>query len=204
MVAGVFEIVLGCFCSLARRDDGRPVDGGSATCNSPPFHGPSFPALLLSVVIYLLAAIVFVWVGIGLARARRWAWALTVAWSWLWLVLGAVAVVAISSDGTRDLGRRRGARQIAACGGHFHADREYRGLRLLVRRGAGHLAGPVSPQVGPRDVRAARCPRLRWTDRCPLPVLALSLVFAFSSPFDRFQWPPTGGRFRSSAVTFPG
>jgi hypothetical protein len=178
MVAGVFEIVLGCFCLLLATMMGGLL-AAQGNLQPQPFHGPSFPALLLSVVIYLLAAIVFVCVGIGLARARRWAWALTVAWSWLWLVLGAVAVVSICLMG-------QGIWAAAAEQGKLppQAATAMRITSTVVFAclyvGVPGLLLALCHHKSVRATCERRDAKTRWTDRCPLPVLALSLVFAFS------------------------
>ena len=178
MVAGVFEIVLGGFCLLLATMMGALL-AAQGHLQLQPFQGPSLPALLSSVVIYLLAAVVFVCVGIGLARARRWAWAMTVAWSWVWLVLGAVAVVLICLMGqgiwaaTAEKGKlppqAASAMRIASTVVFTCA---YVGVPGILLALCHHKS--VRATCERRDAKT------RWTDRCPLPVLALSLMFAFS------------------------
>ena len=138
------------------------------------------PMTVQPVIIYGLAAVAFFWLGIGLVRARRWAWTLTVVWSWTWLVIGVVAFVMVMCM----MGQRTWA--AIAQQGKMPAEM-IPAMRIMT---SGVLAciyillpGLFLLLLHHASVRATcrrRDPKIPWTDRCPMPVLALSLMLAFS------------------------
>lgn len=129
--------------------------------------GDSGSVLASALVVYGLAAVYFIAVGVGSIRARRWARALSVAVSALWLAAGLVAalmlaVVMARLDTLRSGGMAWAA--IAIIGIAVPA------MLFLFYR---------NPEV--RATCQARDTKPRWTDRTPLPVLAVSIVLAFTS-----------------------
>ena len=206
MVAGVFEIVLGGFCLLLATMKGGLL-AAQGHLQPQPFQGPSFPALLLSVVIYLSGgdrvclrgdrAAAAPAVGVGLDRRLVLAMACA----------GGRFRRLFLSDGARDLGRRCGAKQIAACGGHVHTDRGGTVVVACLYVGVpGLLLAPVSPQVGPLATWVSGAIlRSAGPTAVPSPCWAmLSLVFALSffSMFSMAAYRWTFPLFGSYA--FPG
>lgn len=131
----------------------------------------------LSSAVYLFAAVAFAWLGAGSILARRWARTLTLILAWFWLVTGVFTLLAtlllltgpgifaIAVPGTQG----PGGVFVLGCVGVF--------LFLFFVL----LPGVFVLFYRSPDVRAtceARDPVVRWTDRCPAPVLALSLAFA--------------------------
>ncbi len=203
MVAGVFEILLGCFCLLLVM-----MMGGSGCADQAagaPAQGLNAAAIVQALVIYVLAAVAFIWVGIGLARARRWAWALTVAWSWVWLVVGAFGFVIVSCV----MGQGTWA-AIAEQGKLPPQMATAMRITTTVMLGCIYVVVPglllaLCHQKSVRATCERRDLKTRWTDRCPLPVLALSLVFALSfvSMFSMaaYRWTlPVFGSYVSGAT----
>jgi hypothetical protein len=112
--------------------------------------------------------VAFIWLGIGSIRCRRWARALMLILSWSWLVTGVTAISFLLFFGPRMIqGLPPGAKVVA----------------LLVMGVIWTIIFIVIPAVlvgfyQSRHVKAtcdARDPAARWTDGCPLPVLAVSV-----------------------------
>ncbi len=127
--------------------------------------------ILPALVTYGALAVAFIWLGIGSILARRWARALMLVLAWSWLAMGVISVgimgfvlpeiFAHPAPGTPPVPA------IAMPIAMFCMTLIFiliPGVLVLGYRG--------------RQVKAtceARDPRTRWTDACPLPVLALSL-----------------------------
>lgn len=174
---GVIEIVLGAFAVLtipstlfgqfmiARRDG----------------HAPDWS--LVAPTIAILAAIAggLIWLGIGSLRARRWARALLVCFGAMGLCYGVVALAALIPvlRNMDELFRQQNPplppaaaliAKIVAVATCFVMYVAIPGAILLFYR---------RPNV--KLTCEARDPVVRWTDRCPLPVLAMCIVQVGSS-----------------------
>jgi hypothetical protein len=132
------------------------------------------------VVFYLPLSVAFIWLGIGLARARRWAWTLTVVLSWIWLIIGIVvfAMFMLLLGPTMWASM---ARQEAIPPEVIMAMRIVTGAVL----GCMYILLPglfivLCHRESVRATCQRRDPKIRWTDRCPMPVLAVSLILALS------------------------
>jgi len=174
VVFGIFEILLGVFIALMVpvMIFGLAVSSalakGSASSVS---AGTMIPALLF----YVLLATWFIWMGIGSIQARRWARALLLVTSWYWLISGVMALVfmlGFLSDMYDQMGKSgQMPRQIAA-------------VMKYVMIGFVAVFHIIIPGVfvlfyGSRHTKATcehRDTRIRWTDKCPLQVLAVSLM----------------------------
>jgi MFS family permease len=142
-------------------------------------------SMMLSSLMYLVGAVWFIWLGIGSMLARRWARALILVSSWIWLVCGVGTVLALA----------------ALCAAAYPeipflpanlADMPAHMLPFIVVMLVFLLVIYVLlPAVlvlayGRRNVKRtaeAHDPHIRWTDKCPLPVLAVSLVALMWSAF---------------------
>lgn len=129
--------------------------------------GNSGTVLASALVVYGLAAVYFVSVGVGSIRARRWACALSTVVSAVWLAAGIVAALMLVVIMARLHTLRTGG-----CAW----------LGMVI----GGIAIPAmlfafyrNPHV--RATCRAYDPKPRWTDRTPLPVLAVSIVLAFTA-----------------------
>ena len=143
------------------------------------------PAPLISVVMYGALAVAFVWLGIGSIMARRWARALLAVLSWTFVVCGVCALVMLAFMAPRL------KETIAA----VHPPNQpplpdsaqtafVAGMFIFIVLTA--IVGPLIWALfySGRNVRAtceALDPVPRWTDRCPLPVLALSVWLLFGA-----------------------
>ncbi len=176
IVFGILAIFIGCICALfvplmfvglalSARTTGQPSDARM---------------ILPSVMVYVVLAIGFVWLGVGSIMARRWARALLLVLAWLWLLLGVFTVgfmavllpqmIAASQPDARQLPEAARIVIVAVS---------------LAFTGVVFVAVPAAFILfyRSRHVKAtceARDPVPRWTDACPLPVLALSLALGFA------------------------
>ncbi|HUE16670.1 MAG TPA: hypothetical protein VMR25_21020 [Planctomycetaceae bacterium] len=191
IVAGIFEILLGCLCALlAAMMIAITLLGPMA--QPPQGHAMNPAALVQVTVFYGLLAVAFIWVGIGLVRARRWAWTLTIVCSWMWLIIGAVSFVAFicfMGGGTWAAVAEQGKMQPELA--------KTMQIMMTAVMACIYLLLPAAFLVlcHHESVRATcrrRDPQISWTDRCPMPVLALSLMLAFSvmsmSSLGAYRW----------------
>jgi hypothetical protein len=132
-------------------------------------------AMIPGLLIYIPMAVWFIWMGIGSVMTRRWARALILVSSWLWIICGAMGFVFMLRflpnmyDKMGETGQMSKAAVMAAkCVAMIFMAVFYiiiPGLLVLFYSG--------------RNVKATcayRDSKIRWTDKCPLPVLAISLV----------------------------
>ncbi|HUP46133.1 MAG TPA: hypothetical protein VM779_11540 [Thermoanaerobaculia bacterium] len=137
-------------------------------------QAPSGAALASALVVYGIGAAYFITVGIGSLRGRRWARSLSVVVSALWGVAGIVGGLMTAVVLPRTLAAA-GSTQTTMIGG----------CAALVILVAG-IALPLVIHLFYRreDVRVTfelLDPKPRWTDRVPLPVLAVVLVLGFGA-----------------------
>ncbi len=180
LLLGVFQILLGCLSLLMAAMIGvASLLGPLAPAQ--PRQAMNMQAMIPSIVIYLLVAVAFIWLGIGLARARRWAWTLTVVLSWIWLIMGVAAIIMFAF-----LAGPMMRAAIAPQQGRMPPE-----AIMTMQLVGGACVGCiyiVLPSIFlvfcQGDSVCATCyrrdPKTPWTDRCPMPVLAMSILFTFS------------------------
>jgi hypothetical protein len=182
MVFGILVIIVGCllglmvpFMLLGQLMAGR-VPGVEPT---------PLRLILPAIGMYLGMAVAFIWLGIGSLRCRRWARALLLITSWIWLIGGLAGVVAVACilpqvfSGTMP-GTPPGTPPMPAA---------FRIVFTVVMVGICSVIYVIIPGAlvffyGSRHVKAtceARDPVPRWTDACPLPVLAISLMLGMGA-----------------------
>jgi hypothetical protein len=185
MAFGIVQIIFGLLAALGvpfillaavfsgRSGGGRMPAGGYA----------------LVLASYTLAAIILITLGVGSIQARRWARAFTLITSWMWLVGGSVTTVLLAfalPSSFLSVSRRAAETNPATA-----------------PLPEGMLAGILTFMIvfcsiflvllplvfvwfyRKKDVEETvkhRSPQ-DWTDRCPLPVLAATLVFAWAAPY---------------------
>jgi len=179
MLAGIFQVLLGCLCGLMAVLMAA-LSALGPMAQPPQGQAMNPQAMIPAMVFYLALAVAFIWVGIGLARARRWAWTLTVVLSWLWLIVGVVAFVVFAFF--------MGPTMFTSIARQGNMPPEAMTVMQIIT-GAFLACGYVllpAVYVGlchRESVRATcqrRDPKIPWTDRCPMPVLALSILLALS------------------------
>ena len=177
IVFGIFAILIGGACALlvplaffgqmmAARRLGTDFDSSAA---------------IIGATVYGLMAVVLIWLGVGSVLARRWARALLLCLGWMGLIIGLIAMPAVYmamstiGDTMRAQGRIVPPATLAiikfvALATTFAIYIVIPGVAVLFYR---------SPHV--RRTCEALDPVTRWTDRCPLPVLALCLLKGFGA-----------------------
>lgn len=177
-VFGIIQILLGLLSLL-----GIPLVLLTAVMSRKTMGG-SVPvgSYVQGMLTYAMIAVLLVTLGVGSIRARRWAWAITLVTSWLWLIIGATMTVMLTAVVPTSFA----AGMKAASGGSTPISRGFMAAVLtfmIVLFAVFLIAVPIAFLIFYRrkDVEETckrRDPQERWTDRCPLPVLAVSLLFA--------------------------
>lgn len=164
IVFGVLEILFGCLCALMLPLMWVGLAMNAKVTGTPVDHG----AIVSGVLIYGSMAVVLIWLGIGSIMCRRWARALTLIVSWSWLLVGVMVAGFSVALMPRVLETVQAGPGKAGIIFMF----VFLGIILLV------IPGVLTCFYQGRNVKAtceARDSVRRWTDACPLPVLAASL-----------------------------
>jgi hypothetical protein len=177
MLLGIFQVLLGCCCGLmgammvavylmgpmAQAPNGQPLNTQT---------------MIPAMGFYGVLAVAFIWLGIGLALARRWAWTLTVLLSWMWLIVGVagffIFVFFIGPATWASIAKQAKMPPEAMMVMQIISGAALFCIYIL-------LPGIFLIFCHHESVRATcqrRDPKIRWTDRCPMPVLALSVMMA--------------------------
>jgi hypothetical protein len=175
---GSFQVLLGCLCGLMAALM-IAVSFQAPLPAAPQGQAMNLQMMIPIIVFYLVLAAALIGLGIGLVRARRWAWTLTVVLSWMWLIIGLFASVmfvllfgpitsAMSPPAQMPPGALMAMRIISGV---------VVGCTYVLLPGAFLV---VCHRESVRATCQRRDPRIPWTDRCPMPVLALSIMLAFS------------------------
>jgi len=187
VVFGILQIIFGGFCALMIP---FMIFGmiASAFIESST-TAPVRPTMMIpAILFYVAAAVWFIWMGIGSIKARRWARALLLVTSWIWLVGGIGGLIYLLLF-MPDMYEKMGENKQMPAGAAFIVK-----YVVMVFMAVFYVIIPAVLVLfyGSKNVKATcefRDPQLRWTDKCPLPVLALSLMFGFwtvSIPFMGF------------------
>jgi hypothetical protein len=190
VIFGIFHIIIGAFCVLFML---LTIVGAMALRNlgESTTAAMSIGQMILVVSLYLLLAVWFVWMGIGSILARKWARALILITSWLWLIGGLYVLIFIlvfipamfSQLATGEEIPREAAVIAQAMVTVFSV------FVFIV------IPGAFVFFYSSRRVKATceqRDPQVRWTDKAPLPVIALSSLLgcmAISMPLmGLYRW----------------
>ena len=170
IVFGILEILLGCLCALL-----VPLMIWGQVMSAQATGGaPNFRMAIPGALVYALLAVAFVWLGIGSMRFRRWARALLLILSWSWLGTGVIAM---------------GFLLVLSPKMMVSLPPSAKTVALVVAAVIWTLIFIIVPGVlvvfyQSKHVKAtceARDPVARWTDECPLPVLAVAVWLGFSA-----------------------
>jgi hypothetical protein len=181
IVFGIFTMLLGGLCALF-----VPLmffaQGMSVKAGGPDNTQMMAPA----IAMYGGLAVVLIWLGIGSMMARRWASALLLIFSWSWLLIGVVSVAVTAYVlpllmETINASKPPGQPELPAAA---------KSLILVMPMIILGVIFVILPSVWvlfykSGHVKAtceARDPIERWTDRCPLPVIAICLWLALCVP----------------------
>ena len=176
VVFGIMTLLLGCLCGLFVP---LMLAGQMAAAKVPNAPPANTAAMLPGMAMYGALAVVLIWLGIGSIQARRWARALLLIFSWSWLIMG-VFMTAIMpfvmgkamANLPPDAKTGRPIMSPAAITGMV--------IVMTIFFAVFFVLVPAfwTFFYNSRHVKAtceARDPAVRWTDACPLPVLAFCL-----------------------------
>ena len=193
VVFGSVEVLLGGLCALL-----IPLMVFAALIPQPGGSATGLRMMLPAIAIYAMAAVFFIWIGIGSILARRWARAVMLVCSLMWLIGGVMGMIVWIWMMPNMFDQVPPGQQMPP------------EMMLVMQILMGGLMGciylilPLAFVLFYRSKHVwATCrfrdPKVRWTDGCPLPVLALVILFAYGVlcmvwlPFYNFIIPWFGG-----------
>jgi hypothetical protein len=174
VIYGIFEIIGGVLCAvfIPLMILGQVLSQGRTGAE------PQYRLILPGLAVYAALAVLLVVLGIGSIRARRWARTFGLILGWSWLLTGSIglityafvlpkilATVSVGGPTVPPVAKL----VILIVGLAFSAV-------LMVLIPLAVVLFYRSPHV--RATCEAHDPIIRWTDKCPLPVLGLSLWLA--------------------------
>ena len=173
-VLGVLTMLAGGVCALF-----VPLMLAVQFMPKPPDMPQNSQFMVPGMIMYGLMAIILIWLGVGSIMARRWARALILIFSWSWLIMGIaglafMAIIWPQFTAAMQQARPAGQPELPASAYIVIAffDVAIMGVIFVI------LPAIWIFFYGSKHTKAtceARDPVVRWTDRCPLPVLALSI-----------------------------
>lgn len=181
VVFGVITIVLGVFSGTM-----APLFllAQLANAHNPNASASSLSMLLPALLMYVGLAVVLIWLGIGSLKARRWARALMLIFAWSWLVMGVAGIAFMVVFIPKMMAN------IDMPAGQQPLPQAAIVAVTIVTCAIMSFMFILIPAVwiffyGSRHVKAtceAKDPTPRWTDACPLPVLAVSVWLWLAAP----------------------
>lgn len=140
---------------------------------------PTPQTVIPGVIMCGVLATCFIWLGIGSMLCRRWARAILLVFSWAWLVMGIVGMMCIAVL----LPQLTSAIDAAQPPGRTPIPQGMKTAIMVTQAIFAFVMYVLIPGIlvlfyRSKHVKATcevRDPVFRWTDRCPLPVLAVSL-----------------------------
>jgi len=176
VIFGILTILLGALCAML-----IPLMLASQAMAEKSTGVPgNYQAIIPAVAVYGVLAVALVWLGIGSIRKRRWARALLLIGAWIWLVMGVLVMATLAfllpqiAAGASAQGQMpAGAKWILVL-----VPLIFMGIIFLIVPGI-LVFFYRSPHVKATFERLDPTPC--WTDRCPLPVLALSLMLGIGA-----------------------
>jgi len=180
MFLGVIQILLGGLCLLLL--SGMLMSVLFANINPEAAESAKFGIrqMIQALGFYILLGGWFICMGIGSIGCRRWARALSLVTSWLWLICGIVGMVSMIFFAPF-------MRSNMAAGQPEELPENFFVIMQIIMFAFMTVAYVIIPLVfvllySGRDVRLTceyRDQKVRWTDRCPLPVLGVCEIFSF-------------------------
>ena len=178
IVFGIFVIILGCLCALLV----PMMLLGQAISARQAGQAVNYRMIIPAVFMYAGMAGAFIWLGIGSTLCRRWARALLLVLSWLWLICGAIGMAFLLVLLPQILAGTMTPQ------GQKMPD-EIRSVVTVITLGVSMVIYLVLPGAlvlfyRSKHVKATcetRDPVRRWTDACPLPVLAVSVMLVWGA-----------------------
>jgi MFS family permease len=179
IVFGILTMLGGCIVALM-----VPLIVWAQFVSAKTTHMPVNSRAMIPVAIfYGLLAVSFIWLGIGSILTRRWARALLLILSWSWLAIGIVSMIYLAFL----LPQIMAVLDSNVRPGHAEMPQGVKTTIMVVQGIFSLFLYVVLPGTWVLFYRSenvkrtceVRDPVPRWTDRCPLPVLALAVWAAF-------------------------
>jgi uncharacterized membrane protein SirB2 len=174
VVFGILEIILGGICALMTLGMIFIMIGSTVLKKSSAAQMSS-GMMISGALLYAMLTVWFIWMGIGSIKARRWARALLLVSSWLWLIggIGGLIIMLMFMPDMYDKMAQSGKISEKMAEIIKYVMLGFMAFIYIV------IPGALVLFYGNRNVKATcefRDPQIRWTDKCPLPVLAVSLM----------------------------
>jgi len=184
VIFGILTLLIGCLAGLFVP---LILFGQAAVAAKNPGAAMPMSAMLPGALVYAILALVLAWLGIGSILKRRWARALLLIFSWCWLIMGILGCISMAFIMP---GIMASIPSAGGTPGHPALPPGAASAVLGVMAVVFGIIFVILPAIwtffyASRHVKAtveALDPVQRWTDRCPLPVLAVVLWLAFSVP----------------------
>lgn len=178
VVFGIMTLLLGLVCALFVP---LMIFGASVAPKGSPSQ--DMRAIVPGILVYGMLAVALIWLGIGSIKARRWARALLLIFSWGMLVVGVLTIAFMVVWMPKIIE----ASSAAAPAGQAAPPMDFimgftiafMAFFMVVLPGV-WVFFYQSPHV--KVTCEAEDPVERWTDRCPLPVIALSIWLCSAIP----------------------
>jgi hypothetical protein len=175
VVFGILTALIGAVCALFV----ALIFLAQAVAARTTVAGPPGANILPGIIFFGFMAVILVWLGIGSIKARRWARALLLVFAWSWLLMGTFSLTLLLIMLPRMIANIRAA----SPAGRTEMPPGAKIIVIVVAAVMVFTMYIVLPGVwalfyGRKDVKRTcelRDPKPRWTDRCPLPVLGVSL-----------------------------
>jgi hypothetical protein len=172
IIFGALQIAMGCCCALLILFMLLVLPSVGAPTN--------VRMMIPALGVYALSAVLLTTLGVGSILARRWARALTLVAAWMWLVIGVMTMIIMSLWMPNISNLAAQENQVPPEATIFFQ------VVMLGTMGCMYVAIPGIFVFFYRSAHVkATCefknPKLSWTDHCPLPVLALSLLLGIGS-----------------------
>jgi len=170
IVFGILQIIMGCCIAML-----VPLMLLS-TLAGPASGAPTTTRMLIPAIgMYGMMAVVLIWLGVGSIQARRWARALTLVLAWMWFVMGLASLIMMCFVMPNILSISAQDQKVPPQAMIFVQ------AVMLATMGCLYIILPGIFIIFYRSKHVkATCdfkdPYTRWTDKCPLPVLSLSLL----------------------------
>ena len=173
VVFGIFQIILGALCALFIPLMILGMIAGRNTA-----QGASLGTAIPGLIVYIFLAAWFISMGVGSIMARRWARALSLIFSWVWMICGVIGILFMAAISPALFAQMSQDPNLPPAALKIVKIIMFGTLSVFyVFLPAVFLFFYRSPHV--KATCEARDAQERWTDRRPLPVLALSLLFGF-------------------------
>jgi len=177
LLFGILEILLGVLCLLMA---GVMVIGQMMLARSTGTPA-SLQMIIPGMLLYAGLAVAFVWLGIGSIQCRRWARALVLVFAGVWLCMGLLMVPMMAWLMPKILASAPAGGQALPPGAMIVMvviQIVFMGVFFILLPG-GLVLFYRSPHV--KGTCEARDPVRRWTDACPVPVLAVVCLMGWGA-----------------------